>query len=133
IAALLRGGRLPQADVSPAARRATCELLRRRIPLRRQRAARLAHVPHTTSPYNRPAMGKTIADPATRAGGAERFAARAVHKSREGDLALLDDEDRLRTDLALPSVKRATPHEVPTFYRRRSIPGVGQRLARGLL
>jgi Transposase len=38
IAALLRGGMLPQADVYPAKRRATGDLLRRRIHLRRKRA-----------------------------------------------------------------------------------------------
>jgi Transposase len=39
IAGLRRGGRLPQADVDPAARRATRHLGRRRMHLRRQRAA----------------------------------------------------------------------------------------------
>jgi hypothetical protein len=39
MAALLRGGLLPHASVSPAARRATRALLRRRTPLRRNRAA----------------------------------------------------------------------------------------------
>jgi transposase len=40
IAALRRGGLLPQADVSPAERRATRDLVRRRIHLMRQRSAR---------------------------------------------------------------------------------------------
>jgi hypothetical protein len=48
IAALLRGGLLPQVSVSPAQRRATRDLLRRRPHLRRQRAALLAHG-HTTT------------------------------------------------------------------------------------
>jgi transposase len=39
IAALLRGGLLPQAYVYPAAMRATRDLRRRRTPLRRNRAA----------------------------------------------------------------------------------------------
>jgi hypothetical protein len=39
MAARLRGGRLPHASVSPAARRATRALLRHRTPLRRTRAA----------------------------------------------------------------------------------------------
>ena len=50
MATLLRGGRLPQASVSPAARRATRALLRRRLPLRRKRAALWAQVPKTYSP-----------------------------------------------------------------------------------
>jgi hypothetical protein len=44
MAVVLRGGRLPQADVAPAARRAPCARLRRRRSLPRQRAARLAHL-----------------------------------------------------------------------------------------
>ena len=40
IAVLLRGGLLPQASVSPAALRATRDRVRRRRPLRRQRAER---------------------------------------------------------------------------------------------
>src|SRR5712664_4582001 len=49
IAVLLRGGMLPQAYVSPAERRATRDLLRRRMQLPRTRAALLAHVHHTNS------------------------------------------------------------------------------------
>ena len=49
IAALLRGGMLPQAYVYPAHMRATRDLLRRRMPLAHKRAALLAHVQHTHS------------------------------------------------------------------------------------
>jgi hypothetical protein len=69
IAALLRGGMLPQASVSPAERRATRDLLRRRTPLRRKRAELLAHVPNTNSQYNLPEIGKKIAYNANRDGG----------------------------------------------------------------
>jgi transposase len=44
-------------------------------------------------------------------------------------LALIDYYDRLLTDLALHSVKSAKQHDVHTFYRLRSIPGVGKLLA----
>src|SRR5881409_4030782 len=44
IAVLRRGGLLPQASVSPAAMRATRDLLRRRMHLMRKRAERLAPV-----------------------------------------------------------------------------------------
>ena len=47
IAALLRGGMLPQASVYPAEMRATRDLLRRRMHLARQRGALLAHVHNT--------------------------------------------------------------------------------------
>src|SRR4029434_7190596 len=44
MAVLLRGGLLPQASGSPAAMRATRALRRRRMPLRRPRAARWPQV-----------------------------------------------------------------------------------------
>jgi transposase len=49
IAALLRGGMLPHADVYPAEMRATRALLRRRTHLMRKRAELLAHVQHPKS------------------------------------------------------------------------------------
>jgi len=49
IAALLRGGRLPQASVYPAHRRATRDVLRRRLPLAHKRAELLAPGQQTTS------------------------------------------------------------------------------------
>src|SRR5882724_835934 len=89
LAVLLRGGMLPQASVSPAAMRATRDLLRRRLPLARTRGALLAHVHKTNSQYHLPAMGKKIAYKANRDGVAERFADPAVQKSIEVDLALI--------------------------------------------
>ena len=49
IAALLRGGMLPQADVYPAQMRATRDLLRRRTHLMRKPSELLAHVHNTHS------------------------------------------------------------------------------------
>jgi transposase len=89
IAALLRGGMLPQADVYPAERRATRDLLRRRTHLMRQRAALLAHVQHTNRQDNLPEIGTKIASKAHRDGVAERVAEPAVHKSIVVDLALI--------------------------------------------
>jgi hypothetical protein len=85
IAALLRGGLLPPASGSPAERRATRDLLRRRRPLMRQRAARMAHVHNTNSQAPGPELGKQIADTANRAGGAARFPAPAVQQRIDGD------------------------------------------------
>jgi hypothetical protein len=61
IAVRLRGGRLPQASVYPAAMRATRDLLRRRLHRARKRAALLAHVQHTNRQYHLPALGNKIA------------------------------------------------------------------------
>jgi hypothetical protein len=90
IAVLLRGGMLPQAAGSPAERRATRALLRRRLPLTRTRAALLAHLQHTNRQYNLPEIGKKLASKANREGVAERFPDPAVHKSVAIDLALID-------------------------------------------
>jgi transposase len=89
IAALLRGGMLPQASVSPAEMRATRDLLRRRTHLMRKRAALLSHVQNTNSQSNLPEIGKKIAYQANREGVAERFADPAVQKTIEVDLALI--------------------------------------------
>ena len=58
MAVLLRGGRLPQAYVSPADMRAPRDLLRRRTSLIRKRAELLAHLQNTNSQYNLPEIGK---------------------------------------------------------------------------
>ncbi|MGE3536836.1 MAG: hypothetical protein AB7N91_05270 [Candidatus Tectimicrobiota bacterium] len=89
MATVLRGGMLPHASVSPAARRATRALLRRRTPLRRKRAALLAHVHNTNSQYNLPAIDKKIAYQANREGVAERCDDPAVHKTSAVDLDLI--------------------------------------------
>jgi transposase len=52
-----------------------------------------------------------------------------VHKSIAVDLALITSDDQLLTDLALTIVKSAKPPATNTFYRLRSIPGVGKILA----
>jgi transposase len=126
IAVLLRGGLLPQAYVYPAERRAPRDLWRRRMPLMRQRAALLAHVQHTNSPYTLPALGKKIADKAKRTGVAERFPEPAVQKSIEVDLALLAYDDRLLSDLALYSVQTARYHDAHTLSRLQTVPGIGK-------
>jgi hypothetical protein len=72
-AMLLRGGMIPQASVYPAEMCATRDLLRRRMPLMRQRAALLTHIQHTNCQDHLPTIGKNIAYKANRTGVAERF------------------------------------------------------------
>jgi transposase len=64
---------------------------------------------------------------------AERFPDPAVQKSIEVDLALIDHYDHLLTNLELDLVQTAKAHDAQTFYRLRSIPGVGKILALVLL
>jgi hypothetical protein len=115
IGQLLRGGMLPQAYVYPAQMRATCDLLRRRTQLMRQRAELLAHVHNTNSQYNLPELGKKIAYKANRDGVAERFADAAVQKSIEVDLALITYYDQLLGDLELSIVKAAQHQDAKTL------------------
>jgi len=90
IAVLLGGGRLPQAYVSPSERRATRDLLRRRCHLARQRAELLAHLHNTNSQYNRPEIGKRLANKAPREDVADHVPAPSVRKAIEVDVSLID-------------------------------------------
>jgi hypothetical protein len=101
IAALLRGGMLPQASVYPAEMRATRDLLRRRTHLMRKRAELLSHVQHTNRQYNLPEIGKKIAYKANRDGVAERFEEAAVQKTIAVDLGLITYDDERLKDLEL--------------------------------
>jgi transposase len=133
VAALLRGGMLPQAYVYPAEMRATRDLLRRRMHLMRKRAELLAHIHHTNSQYNLPEIGKKMAYKANRDGVAERFPDPAVQKSMEVDLALIGYDDPLLNDVELSIVRLAKQHDPDTFYRLQSVPGIGKILRLVLL
>lgn len=108
--------------------RATRDLLRRRLHLTRKRAALLAHMQHTNSQDNLPAIGQKIAYKANREGGAERFPDPAVHKSVAIDLALIDFYDPLLRAVAWTIVQTAKPHDAQTWYRLQAVPGIGKIL-----
>ena len=133
IAALLRGGMLPQAYVYPAKMRATRDLLRRRTHLMRKRAELLAHVQNTNSQYNLPEIGKKIAYKANREGVAERFDDPAVQKTIEVDLALITYYDELLKDLELYLLNTAKHHDAHTLYLLQTVPGIGKILSLVLL
>jgi transposase len=133
IAALLRGGMLPQAYVYPAEMRATRDLLRRRTHLMRKRAELLAHVQNTNSQYNMPEIGKKIAYKANREGVANRFTDLAVQKNIEVDLALITYYDALLSDLELYILKTAKQHDANTLYLLQTVPGIGKILSLVLL
>jgi Transposase IS116/IS110/IS902 family len=126
IAVLLRGGLLPQASVSPAAMRAPRDLLRRRMPLRRTRAALLAHIQQTNSQDNRPEIGQKLAYKGNRDGVAARVLDPAVQTSGEVDLALMDHDERLRSDVELTIVQTAKQPHAQALSRRHSVPGIGK-------
>lgn len=126
-----RGGLLPQASVSPAAMRATRDLLRRRVQLTRQRAELRAPVQQTTSQDHLPELRKPLAYQANREGVAERCPEPAVQKRGDVARALIDADARLRSEVALPIVQTAKPHHAPPLYRPHSVPGLGTMLSLG--
>jgi transposase len=133
IAALLRGGMLPQASVYPAEMRATRDLLRRRTHLMRKHSELLSHVQNTNSPYNRPEIGKKMAYKANRDGVAERFEAAAVQRTIAVDLGLITYDDELLQDLELYILKTAKHHDAHTLYLLQTVPGIGKILSLVLL
>jgi transposase len=129
IAVLLRGGMLPMAYVYPPAMRATRDLLRRRCHLMRKRAELLAHIQNTNSQYNLPEIGKKLAYKANREGVEEHFPDPSVRKTIELDVALIDHYDKLLGEVELYITRTAKGHDVQTFARLQSVPGIGQILA----
>ena len=112
--------------------RATRDLLRRRCHFTRKRAELLTHIQNTASQYLLPTLGK-IAYHANRVGVAEQFRDPEVRKSVETNLALVDEYDRLLSELELHLTETAKVHDVNAFYRLRSVPGIGKILALVLL
>jgi transposase len=129
IAVLLRGGMLPQAYVYPAAMRAPRDLLRRRCPLVRKRAELLAHIHNTTSQYPLPEIGKKLAYKANREGGEAHFPDPSVRKTLEVEVSLINHYDQLLGEGARYITRSAKAHDVQTFSRLQSVPGIGQILA----
>jgi transposase len=135
IARLLRGGNFPIAYAYPKGMRATRDLLRRRTYLVRQRAALLTHRQILNAQYNLAPFPKKLSFAANRTemNVAARFADPSVQKSAAVNLALIDRLDELIGELELYLVRTAKVDDLQTFYRLRSIPGVGKVLALILL
>jgi transposase len=128
IAALLRGGMMPIAYVYPPEMRSTRDLLRRRMHLSNKRAELLAHVQNTNHQYNLPDIGKNLGKKGNREGVADRFPDAGVQKSIELDLSLIDHYDqllhRVEHDISLIAKK----HDADSYFRLRSVPGIGRIL-----
>jgi transposase len=135
IARLLRGGNFPLAYAYPKGMRETRDLLRRRTYLVRKRAELLTHLQILNAQYNLAPYPKRLSFAANRIemNVAERFADPSVQKSAAVNLTLIDRLDELIGDLELYLVRTAKVDDLQTFYRLRSIPGVGKVLALILL
>ena len=125
---------IPQAYVYPSEEmRATRDLLRRRCHLARKRAELLAHIPNTNSQYNLPEIGKRLAAKANREDVADHFPDPSVRKAIEVDVSLIDHYDQLLGEVERSLTRSAKAHDVQTFARPQSVPGIGQILALVLL
>jgi transposase len=133
LAVLRRGGMMPRASVYPAARRATRDLLRRRMSRPRTRAELLTHVQQTHGQDHVPDLGNTIAYKATRVGGAERCPDPAVQQSIAGALALIAYDAQLLRALEWAMVTTATPPEAHPLDVRQTAAGIGKLLRLVLL
>jgi transposase len=129
IAALLRGGLIPQAYVYPRRMRATRDLLRRRNHLMHKRAELYAHIQNTASQYNLSDPLGRIAKPQNRRGLIERFDHRCGQKNMAVDVALVDFYDPLLAELERSIEKTAHGHDPVSLALLRTIPGVGKILA----
>jgi transposase len=132
IATLLRGGMMPMAYVYPSDMRATRDLLRRRTHLVRKRAELLAHIQNTNHQYNLPDTGK-LAYKSKRKGVAQRFQDISVQKNIELDLSLIDHYDQLLLPLEQELSIIAKVHDADSYFRLRSIPGIGRILGLTIL
>ena len=106
IAALLKGGLLPQSYVYPAEMRATRDLFRRRTHFVRHRGQLLAHIQNTHHQYNHDSPGKRIAYKANRGGIAEAFDDLAIQTSLATDLELIDHYDVVISNLELTGLRQ---------------------------
>ena len=129
IAALLRGGLIPQAYVYPAKMRATRDLLRRRNYLVRKRADLLSHIQNTNSQYNLPEFGKKIAYRSHRTGLTEHFPDPNIQLSIKTNLELIDHYDQLLNKLELFVLNNAKDHDPQALYLLQTAPGIGKILS----
>jgi transposase len=133
IAALLRGGMIPEAYVYPETMRSTRDLLRRRMHMMHQRAQLLAHVQNTNHQYNLPDIGKKISYRGNREGVAERFADASARSSVAFDLKRIGFYDGLLNEIELEIVRHAKQHDPNSLYLLDTVPGVGKILSLVLL
>ena len=99
----------------------------------RKRGQLLAHIQHTRAQYNLPEFGRKLAYTANRDGVMEHFADPSVQKSIQVDVALIDQDDALVTDLERTIVRAAKRHDADAFHRLRSMSGIGNVLALTML
>src|SRR5262249_49333498 len=127
IAALLRGGLLPQAYVSPRGMRATRAPLRRRTSLVRKRAEALVPLQNPNGPYHLPPLTQKLSYAESRAAldFPARFTGPSAQKDGERDPALRDTDGEPLRAVELYLTRTAKVDDPQAYQRLRPIPGVG--------
>jgi transposase len=133
IAALLRGGLIPQAYVYPRKMRATRDLMRRRNHLMRKRAELFAHIQNTASQYNLPAALGRIAKPQNREDLVGKFEIPCVQMSVAANLDMIAAYDQVLAILERDIIQSANIHDPVSYALLQTIPGVGRIIALNLL
>jgi transposase len=128
IAALLKGGLIPESYVYPRKMRATRDLMRRRNHFMRKRAELFTHIQNTASQYNMPPLGR-IARRTERDGVVEAFPNRCARKNVEIDMALIEAYDPLLDQLERYIVKAANGHDPVSLALLKTVPGIGKILS----
>lgn len=133
IARLMKGGNFPLAYTYPQELRPVRDLLRRRHTLVRQRAELLAHVRLTHHQYNKESPESNISRPKSRETILERFNNPSVRKNVEVDLSVADHITAEVKQLENYIIKHARSFDSRTFFRLKTVPGVGDILALTIL
>lgn len=134
IAALLRGGVLPQAYVYPAGMRETRDLLRRRTQLVRQRSMAMVHIQMTNAQWLFPVdIGKRLQYASKRTDIDKAFLNTSVQLSVESDLAGIDHCDEQIRKLELHLERSAKVDDPQSFFLLKTIPGIGKVLGLTIL
>lgn len=133
IAVLLRGGMIPMAYVYPSEMRSARDLTRRRMYFMRKRSELLAHIQIVNIQYNLSPIEKKVAYKKNRLGIEQRFEDKSVQKTIEINLKMLDVYDGMLKKLELYITRNAKIHNLNTFHRLQTVPGIGKILALVLL
>jgi transposase len=129
IAMLLRGGLIPMAYVYPQKMRSTRDLLRRRMHFMYKRSELLGHIQNTRSQYLVEPFDGPIARKRHRHHISEKFSEKAVVKTIETDITMLNHYDTLLNDLENYLKRSVKSHNYNDFYLLKTVPGVGDILA----
>jgi transposase len=125
IASLIRGGTFPMAYVYPKQKRATRDLLRRRMHLMRKRAELLAHIHNTNTQYNYPQIGKNLRYKSNRILVDKRFTDPSVQRSVDMDISLINFYDTQLSSVECYIRKHAKDHDYYSYMLLNSVPGIG--------